>query len=211
MTLPVDRSVTTLLLSERATLKLIQQANGGDLRSEDKIIRHSARLIRHALSSLSFPEALTDDLYQEGQIALRKAIRRYENDRGVPWTWFAYRSVRYAMLDALKTPANTPLPHTGDTFFPSLASVHRDEQPEDSFFASCDRIYLHAYVKVLPPREREIVASNYGLDRHPQSLDSLGEKLGISQQRAHQLRNQAISRLHGNLTKACYTTAQLTG
>jgi len=207
MTLPVDRSATTPLLSERATLKLIQQAKCGDLRSEDRIIRHSARLIQRALSSLSCPQALRDDLYQEGQIAMRAAIIRYRPERGVSWPPYAYRCVRCAMLDALKTPANVPIPSTGHNSFTTLPSVRPDEQPEDSFFITCDRVYVRAYLSVLPPRERDVVVSYYGLDTHPQSLESLGDRLQISYQRAQQLRNQALYRLQDNLEKASYTVA----
>jgi biotin operon repressor len=52
---------------------------------------------------------------------------------------------------------------------------------------------LAELVKRLPERLQGVIAANYGLeDGKPQSLQAIGEKLGLSRERVRQLRNAGL-------------------
>jgi RNA polymerase sigma factor (sigma-70 family) len=53
---------------------------------------------------------------------------------------------------------------------------------------------------LLPSRERDVVRLRYGIDRPDQlSLAQIGERLGVTRQRAQQLEAQALHRLRGDV------------
>jgi RNA polymerase primary sigma factor len=68
--------------------------------------------------------------------------------------------------------------------------------PEEAAASRMDRESLVRMLDRLPPRERDILRMRYGLeDREPLTLTEIGERLGITRERARQLETQAINRL----------------
>lgn len=64
---------------------------------------------------------------------------------------------------------------------------------------------LMAYVeKILPPREYEVIADYFGIeDGIPKTLDAVGARMGLTRERARQIKEKGIKRLqsHYNLMK----------
>jgi RNA polymerase primary sigma factor len=69
--------------------------------------------------------------------------------------------------------------------------------PEDEVHVSLDQETLHRAVAALPDREREIVKLRYGLDgdEGPQSLEKIGQQLGLPRERVRQIEANALQML----------------
>jgi RNA polymerase primary sigma factor len=69
--------------------------------------------------------------------------------------------------------------------------------PEEELTVSLAEDTLRQAISELPEREREIVQLRYGLNGggHPQSLDTIGKRLGLTRERVRQLEAEALERL----------------
>ena len=54
---------------------------------------------------------------------------------------------------------------------------------------------LRRVLLALGPREREVLAMAFGIDRRPRTLSAIGRRLGLSRQRVSQIRDEEIRRL----------------
>lgn len=58
------------------------------------------------------------------------------------------------------------------------------------------RQQIMKYLKILPPKEEEVIRLFFGLDSaYPQSLYEIGRKLGLTDERVRQLKDKALKRL----------------
>jgi len=134
------------------------------------------------LGDLPFRDAL-----HEGRLGLWAALQRYDPRRGTAFSTYAVPAIARAVWRAvalhqcLISPVQAP---------PSLAeSVDLDEVVHHAQV----RLALLDLVEGLPLRLRQVVIAHHGLgDDPPQTFAAIGQALGISRQRAHQLHNTAI-------------------
>ena len=57
-------------------------------------------------------------------------------------------------------------------------------------------------LSTLEPREADIIRLRFGLEGHdPQTLEEVGERIGITRERVRQLQEQAIRQLRRNMNK----------
>jgi RNA polymerase primary sigma factor len=57
-------------------------------------------------------------------------------------------------------------------------------------------------VEKLKPREAELLRGRFGLNgQSPQTLDQVGEKFGVTRERARQLQNNALAKLRKMLQR----------
>jgi len=76
------------------------------------------------------------------------------------------------------------------------------EDPSDAVARSDARYRLAQALAALPERERTVLSERTGFEGHPQSLTSIGKRLGVSRERARQLEGKALKELRerwGNL------------
>jgi RNA polymerase primary sigma factor len=97
------------------------------------------------------------------------------------------------------TSLDRPVGEEGETSFGEL--IAGDEpSPEETLHVSLDEQVLRRAVAKLPDRHQEIVKLRYGLngDTHPQSLEEIGRRLGLTRERVRQLEADALKRLAVN-------------
>jgi RNA polymerase primary sigma factor len=75
-----------------------------------------------------------------------------------------------------------------------------EASPEEEVTFSLEEEALRRAVAQLPDRQREVVKLRYGLngDRDPQSLEAIGQRLGVTRERVRQIEAQALERLAVN-------------
>jgi RNA polymerase sigma factor for flagellar operon FliA len=147
-------------------------------------VRRVASMLRRRLPShLEF-----DDLVSAGTIGMIEALDRYDAERGVAFSTFAYARIRGAMLDEARRLRTDPLG----------AGKGRGTAGEDAAEALTPGPGRHAElaellreVLELPPRERKAVA----LRAQGYSLAEIASLHGCSETRASQLLAQARLRL----------------
>ncbi len=72
--------------------------------------------------------------------------------------------------------------------------INNKESPKSNI---TDQYYddLLEFVDKLPPRESDVIRTRFALDREYQTLQQIGDSLGISRERVRQIENEALDRL----------------
>ncbi len=104
---------------------------------------------------------------------------------------------------ALRPPRMVSIDQPGDDGRESLAETIADPRgtaPADAIDARVLAEQVRREVLLLPPRERIIVESRFGLDGgEARTFQELGDSLGISRERVRQLEGDALARLRRRL------------
>ena len=88
-----------------------------------------------------------------------------------------------------------PLGDVGDGDLAEMISVDAPA-PDDQIQALLDREAVMAAVASLPPREAEVIRLRFGLDGQvPWTLSAVGERIGVTRERARQIEAKALDHL----------------
>jgi len=105
-----------------------------------------------------------------------------------------HASQTYVPLDAPASPGSD-----SDTDAPSLAEALSDPEadtPDEALASKSDRLYVESLLGTLEPRERQILRLRFGLDHGGgQSLEQVGQTLGVVRQRVQQIEAAALLKL----------------
>lgn len=138
------------------------------------------------LGDLPFEDAL-----HEGRLGLWAALQHYDPQRGTAFSTYAVPAIARAVWRAVALQQRTISPvHKVRCSLSQLdEAIDLDEVIDNAQVRSL----LVDLVEGLPPRLRQVVIAHHGLDDSPpQTFAAIGQALGISRQRAHQLHNTAI-------------------
>jgi RNA polymerase sigma factor (sigma-70 family) len=156
---------------------------------EDLLDQHRG-LIRAVIRQQWTGEVAYADLEQEGQMALWRAIMRYDPARGWAFSTYAWVAIERCIWQVV----NQWERKTGPYILPeqpnplTLAEKRLDVSQRDTA--------LRKMVLCLPPRLRLVIWAAYGLDGEgARSLAAIGRELGMSRERARQLHNEALRQL----------------
>jgi len=153
----------------------------------DRLLAYHEGLIHFVLRQQHVGHTAYDDLLQEGRIALWHAILRYDPTRGVAFSSFAFVAIRRQIWRAVA------LAERCWVWLRPSESWDLAEQVEAAWFWATLRTAVAASVAQLPERLRQVVAEYYGLDgQAAHSFKWVGQTHGISDERARQLRNDAL-------------------
>ncbi len=165
-------------------------AQGGDRESVEQLMRVHEGLVHYIVRQqwcgcLSYEEAA-----HAGRIGLWRAILGFDPERGRAFSTYAgvaiarhvWRAVELAERDERTARA------------PACAASCLD--PRAEVLAWEVKATLHAMVERLPPKQRWVVCTYYGLDgRGGYTLAQMGRRLGCSRQAVHYHLRKALLRL----------------
>ncbi len=193
------------------TAQLWARCRAGDALSRGALIERYvplARALARRVRLVDTPLADADDLASAAFLGLIDAVDRFEPGRGVPFEAYASLRIRGAIIDELRRtdergrsagayekPKTLSLDGLAeDVWRPFLAT---DDGVDDKFEHEdiCGRV--EGALKVLPPRQREVLARYYA---DSLTLREAGKRMGISEARACQLHGRAIFNLRRALS-----------
>jgi RNA polymerase primary sigma factor len=86
----------------------------------------------------------------------------------------------------------------GEGSLADVVAVSEDASPDEEAETTLRREAVRQVVEQLPEAQREVIELRFGLARGvegPQSLESIGKRLGLSRERVRQLESEALTRL----------------
>ena len=171
---------------------LFAQAQAGCAESLKEVMQQHERLVqwvvqRQWLFTLPYEEAL-----QAGRWGLWRAIMGYDPEQGTTFGTYAYKSIMRQVWAAVKMERRrkrreVPIGVLVVTCYQAGADPAWLREQQEI------RESLLELVKRLPQRLRNVITAYYGLNgEEPQTLQTIGEELGICTERVRQLRNEAL-------------------
>ncbi len=230
--------------------------------ARDRLIRANVRLVISVAKKYAGRGLPMDDLIQEGNIGLMRAIRNYDYKRGFKFSTYATWWIRQAItrslsdssrtirvpayisdqmgrmhreqndlqqrlgrppsveelaermglpperirqtLDAMRQPLSleSPVGEEDDTELGDVIEDNTALDPEEMVSQGMVNDELRRSLEELPTREHQVLELRYGLSGgKAMTLQEVGERLGITRERARQLEVQAIDRLRNPNSK----------
>jgi len=172
-------------MTKQEELALIELAKTGNNRAKGQILKKYELLCHKLARKFRFtsPNADHDDLFQEAQIGLLKAVESYQSDKGASFMTWAFYAVRGAIVSSGRTDRKQP------RYPVSLETSQRAYNVED------ERVYevkddlptgfLYKLIEEccggMHTKRAEIVMDRYGLLGRPELRNcEAARKYGIS-------------------------------
>ncbi len=166
----------------------------------DRIVERNLRLVL-SIGLKFIPEEM-DKCVSIGVVPLMEALDKFDYQLGNKFSTFATQPIRWKFLQYLQNErrpresfhsAALSLGEFDMPDRPESGTIHRAEARVAGF-----KLLVEQHIERLDLREREIVIRRYGLlGREPETLQQVGDFLGISKERVRQLESKALRNLRG--------------
>ncbi len=196
-------------------------ARDGDVRAKQKLARHNLAFVVAIARRQRLGSVRLDDVIQEGNVGLMRAIEKFDPDAGTRFSTYAVWWIRAYIGKYLKEVRSSVRPQSGtvaqsdlslDVTFDEEGDVTHLERleddgpgPEDRYLsAEGDQEIRAALVKV---RKRigelgwDIIHNRLQRD-DPTTLEDIGKRWGVSRERVRQVELKAKQYLHRYLITA---------
>lgn len=179
----------------------------------DELLAHAERIrarlvelnLRLVLSvGLKFYPREVDKCVSIGVTALLEAVDKFEYQRGFKFSTFATRPIRweflkYRQIHFRSRGAFEARMVSSDGF--DVADKSQGESPGQAIARNAkQRALILSHLERLDPRVREVVVRRYGLDgNEPETLETIGRRLGVSKERIRQIEVKTLRTLRGDI------------
>lgn len=187
---------------EQAILEMMQ----GSKEARNKLIEHNLRLVAHIVKKFDNVSNDTDDLISIGTIGLIKGIDSYKSSKATKITTYAARCIENEILmyfrsnkkNGITVSLNDSIGYDKDGNEISLLEVIKDDSMDiaEALHIKENVKLLEKYIKVLNPREREILIKRYGLlNEEEQTQKEISKKLNISRSYVSRIEKRALTKI----------------
>ncbi len=193
-------------LSNEEEEKNIDLMLKGDTLARNKLIEHNLRLVAHIVKKFDNGKYDQDDLISIGTIGLIKGIDSYQKSKATKITTYAARCIENEILmhfrsnkkNGTTVSLNDSIGYDKDGNEVSLMEVIKDDTMDipDLLHIKDNVLLLKDYLKVLSPREKEILIKRYGLlNEEEQTQKEIAEKLHISRSYVSRIEKRALTKI----------------
>jgi RNA polymerase primary sigma factor len=204
----LNRGLPFLDLIQEGNIGLMRAIRNYDYRRGFKFSTYATWWIRQAITRALAEQSRTIRLpvYMSDQVnRLAREQSRLQQELGRPPTKEEVAAVLETttekveqMMDVMRHPVSlqTPVGEDEEDVLGDLIEDAEALNPEEAAAQLLLNEDLQKMLETLPPRELEVLQLRYGLEgTEPLTLQQVGERMGITRERARQLEAQAIGRL----------------
>lgn len=192
---------------EKQCLELLKT---GSEEARNKLIEHNLRLVAHVVRKYETSGEDMDDLISIGTIGLIKAIKTYNDERGVRLATYAARCIENEVLMHLRNIKKLkkevslydPIGYDKEGNEISLIDILATDGEIIEFVETkLQEEKIRSKINILTKREREVIEMRYGLfDGLKKTQREIARKLAISRSYVSRIETRALKKLIRELT-----------
>lgn len=193
-------------LSSEEEEKYIDLLSENNEEARNKLIEHNLRLVAHIVKKFDRTYTDNDDLISIGTIGLIKGVDSYSKEKGVKITTYCARCIENEILMYFRSNNK----YTKDVSLNDYVGFDKDGneiaiidvlKTDNNDFA--DKIDLKdnielvkKYMKILTPREKNIINRRFGLnDNQEETQKVIAKRLGISRSYVSRIEKRALTKM----------------
>ena len=193
-------------LSKEEEDKYIERLKNGDKEARCKLIEHNLRLVAHIVKKFDNKYYDQDDLIGIGTIGLIKGVDTFSNSKGVRITTYCARCIENEILMHFRSnnktikniSINESIGYDKDGNEICILDILKAPKPDfiEDITLKDNIKHLMEYLKVLTPREKEIIVKRYGLYNNDEATQkAIAKELRISRSYVSRIEKRALVKL----------------
>lgn len=193
-------------LSLKEEEEYILKKEKGDQNARNQLIEHNLRLVAHIVKKFDSKNGEVDDLISIGTIGLIKGVDSFSRDKGVKITTYCARCIENEILMYFRSnnkysrdiSINEAVGFDKDGNEIAIQDVLKSPKPDfvEDINMKDHILLLKKYMKVLLPREKEILIRRYGLYNYDcQTQKEIAKKLHISRSYVSRIEKRALTKI----------------
>ena len=178
----------------------------GDKEARAKLIEHNLRLVAHIVKKFESNTNDIDDLIGIGTVGLIKGIDSFSPNKNVRLTTYIAKCAENEILmyfrSDKKNSKNVSLydgiSYDKDGNEVTILDVLKTTEPDfaEEIYKNDNIKLLREYMKILTPREKEVLTKRYGLDGNDEiTQKEIAKDLGISRSYVSRIEKRAITKI----------------
>ena len=193
-------------LSKEEEEYYIQKHLEGDTDARNKLIEHNLRLVAHIVKKYDSKVEDSDDLISIGTIGLIKGVDSFSSKHGTKITTYCARCIENEILmyfrannkNLKNVSLNESIGFDKDVNEITILDILKSPKPDfiDEINKKDNIKLLKNYLKILTPREQEIVIRRYGLNNtKEQTQKTIAKELKISRSYVSRIEKRALTKI----------------
>jgi len=193
-------------LSKEEEEYYIQKHLEGNTDARNKLIEHNLRLVAHIVKKYDSKVEDSDDLISIGTIGLIKGVDSFSSKHGTKITTYCARCIENEILmyfrannkNLKNVSLNESIGFDKDGNEITILDILKSPKPDfiDEINKKDNIKLLKNYLKILTPREQEIVIRRYGLNNtKEQTQKTIAKELKISRSYVSRIEKRALTKI----------------
>lgn len=193
-------------LSKEEEEKYIELLLKKDKHARDTLIERNLRLVAHIAKKYENSNTDNDDLISIGTIGLIKGIDSYSKKHNTKITTYCARCIENEILmyfrankkNNLNISLDEPIGYDKEGNDITILDVLKTPKPDyvEEMHKKDNIELLKKYLKLLTPREKEIIVKRYGLDNEDeQTQKQIAKSLNISRSYVSRIEKRAVTKI----------------
>lgn len=193
-------------LTKEEEEKAIAEMRLGVAEARNRLIEHNLRLVAHIVKKFDYKNVDQDDLISIGTIGLIKGVDTFSNKKGTKITTYCARCIENEILMYFRSnnknnknvSINESIGFDKDGNEISILDILKTPKPDflDDISLKDNIKLLSEYIKVLTPRERDILIRRYGLmGSEEQTQKVIARELHISRSYVSRIEKRALTKI----------------
>ncbi|MBO5375390.1 MAG: RNA polymerase sporulation sigma factor SigK [Bacilli bacterium] len=184
----------------------IKKANMGDKLARNKLIEHNLRLVAHIVKKFDYKNVDQDDLISIGTIGLIKGVDSFSKSHGTKITTYCARCIENEILMYFRSnnktnkniSINESIGYDKEGNEITILDILKIPSPDfvEEINEKDNVKLLKEYIKILTPREKNILIKRYGLNNtNEMTQKEIAHELKISRSYVSRIEKRALMKI----------------